>query len=60
MKWEPFLKPLMPKNPLKFIDIGPFFALREEIMMITPLTKAINRRNEWIAGDAILRKEKRK
>ena len=38
----------MPKNPLKFIDIGPFFALREEIMMITPLTKAINRGNEWI------------
>ena len=49
-KWEPFPKPLVPKNPLKPIDIGPFFALREKIMMITPLTKAINRRNEWIVG----------
>ena len=38
----------MPKNPLKSIDIGPFFALKEKIMMITPITKAINRRNEWI------------
>ena len=48
LQWEPFPKPLVPKNPLKFIDIGPFFALREKIMMITPLTKVINRRNEWI------------
>ena len=46
LKWEPFLKPLGPKNPLKSIDIGPFFALRKKIMMIIPLTKAINRRNE--------------
>ena len=43
---EPFPKPLVPKNPLKFIDIGPFFALNEKIMMITPLTRAINKRNE--------------
>ena len=50
LKWEPFPKLLIPKNPLKFIDIGPFFALREKIMMIAPLTKAINRRNEWIVG----------
>ena len=42
--------PLVPKNPLKPIDIRPFFALREKIMMITSLTKAINRRNEWIVG----------
>ena len=46
LQWEPFPKPLVPKNPLKFIDIGPFFALRKKIMMIIPLTKAINRRNE--------------
>ena len=46
LQWEPFPKPLVPKNPLKFIDIGPFFALNEKIMMITPLTRAINRRNE--------------
>ena len=39
-------QPLVPKNPLKFIDIGPLFALRKKIMMITPLTRAINRRNE--------------
>ena len=50
MKWKPFPRPLVSKNPLKPIDIGPFFALREKIMMITPLTKAINRRNEWIVG----------
>ena len=48
MKWKPFPRPLVSKNPLKPIDIEPFFALREKIMMITPLTKAINRRNEWI------------
>ena len=53
MKWEPFPRPLIPKNPLNPINIGPFFALREEITMIIPLTKAINRRNEWIEGDAI-------
>ena len=46
LQWEPFPKPLVPKNPLKFINIGPFFALRGNIMMITPLTRAINRRNE--------------
>ena len=46
LKWEPFPKPLVPKNPLKSIDIGSFFALRKKIMMIIPLTKAINRRNE--------------
>ena len=46
LKWEPFPKPLVPKNPLKFIDVGIFFALRKKIMMITPLTKAINSRNE--------------
>ena len=50
LQWEPFPKPFVPKNPLKFIDIGPFFALREKIMMIPPLTKAINRRNEGIRG----------
>ena len=50
--------PLIPKNPLRPIDIGPFFALREKIMMIIPLTKAINRRNEWIVGDAILRERR--
>ena len=59
MKWEPFPRPFIPKNPLKPIDIGPFFALREKITMIIPLTKAINRRNEWIVGDAILRVRKR-
>ena len=48
LKWEPLPKPLVPKNPLKFIDVGIFFALRKKIMMITPLTKAINSRNEWI------------
>ena len=48
--WEPFPRPLVPTNPLKPIDSGPFFALRKRIMMIIPLTKAINRRNEWIVG----------
>ena len=51
LQWEPFLKPLVPKNPLKFIDIGPFFVLRKKIIMITPLTKAINRRNEGIGRE---------
>ena len=46
LKWGLFPKPLVPKNPLKSIDIGSFFALRKKIMMIIPLTKAINRRNE--------------
>ena len=48
LQWEPFPKPLVPKNPLKFINIGPFLALKEKIMMITPLTRAINRRNVWM------------
>ena len=48
LQWKPFPKPLVPKNPLKFIDIRPLFALREKIMMITLLTKAINRGNEGI------------
>ena len=48
----------MPKSPLKPIDIGPFFALREKIMMITPLTKAINKRNEWIVRGGNSEKKK--
>ena len=39
LQWKPFPKPLVPKTPLKFIDIGPLFALVKKIMMITPLTR---------------------
>ena len=35
---SPWRKVSLPKNPLKFIDIGPLFALVKKIMMITPLT----------------------
>ena len=59
LQWEPFPTPLVPKNPFKFIDIGPLFALREKIMIITPLTRAINRRNEEREVDEILGGEKR-
>ena len=38
LRWEPFPKPLIPKHPLKFINIGPLFALVKKIMMIPPLT----------------------
>ena len=37
MKWESFLRPLSPKNPLTIDNIGPFIALIDRVIIIIPL-----------------------
>ena len=50
LKWEPFLKPLSPKNPLTINNIGPLIALIEKVIIIIPLLigyKYERKRREW-------------